>query len=114
MNVKNGLIIFSFAALTLCGVISAKDMSKDMPSKPAKPAKPITEWKCMDYLEIEETYQPSVVGWATAYSKAGKPEDSVFDVETIKTIHPVVDEYCQKNPKASLWNKIKKEVKKGF
>lgn len=111
MNVKNGLIIFGFAALALSGAISAKDMSKDMPSKPAKP---ITEWKCKDYLEIDDMFQPYVVGWATAYSKAGKPEESVIDTEEVETIHPVIYEYCQKNPKASLWNKIKKEAKKSF
>ncbi|USE34774.1 acid-activated periplasmic chaperone HdeA [Endozoicomonas sp. SCSIO W0465] len=72
----------------------------------------LAEWTCADYLALQEDYQPYAVGWATAYSKAGKPEDSVFDVQGIETIRPTLFEFCNRNPQASLWDKVKAEFKK--
>ncbi|WP_257286064.1 acid-activated periplasmic chaperone HdeA [Endozoicomonas sp. SESOKO1] len=111
MEMKVIGLAMALTAVPLTAVAASSDQSKT-PTNSTKPAKPITEWTCADYLELQENYQPYAIGWATAYSKAGKPEDTAFDVEGIETIRPTLLEFCNRNLQESFWDKVKSEFKK--
>ena len=71
-------------------------------------AKQASEWTCQEFLDVGDEIQPRVVYWMEGYNKAGKPEFADVGVEDFdRPIAVVVDE-CKKEPKASLWDKIKK------
>ncbi|GAA5526044.1 acid stress chaperone HdeA [Microbulbifer aestuariivivens] len=66
-------------------------------------------WTCADFLALDEQYQPNAVFWATAYSKDGKPLDSMFDVDATETVTPMLTTACEEDPGASFWDKLKDE-----
>lgn len=79
--------------------------------KPA-PQKPVKQWTCTEFLAIDDEFRPKVVYAATAYSREGKPEEAVIDIEGTEKVTPMIIEECQKAPKASFWHKLKEEWKK--
>ena len=78
----------------------------------AQAKKPLGKMTCEDFLAMDDTVKPKVVYWAVAYSKGGKPEAAVVDVEGTDKVVPVVIEECKKTPKASFWTKLKGEWRK--
>ncbi len=81
----------------------------------ADAAKPVPLWLCSDYLAVDESYQPTVLGFAEALNRDGKPEAQVLDVDGIAKVKPELLQYCKENPKIALrdalvqsWGKIKK------
>ena len=83
--------------------------------------KPLTQWKCEEFLALDAQFQPKAVYEATAVSKSGKPEDSVFDVDGTEKVIPLVITECKKAPQDSFWDKVKAawktvetDVKKAF
>lgn len=77
--------------------------------------KPVALWLCSDYLALDETYQPTVLGFAEAVNRQDKPTEATLDVEGIAKVTPEVLTYCKENPKIALrdalvqsWGKIKK------
>jgi acid stress chaperone HdeA len=83
------------AAVVLAGTIGAAE------------AKKASEWTCQDFLAVSEGQRAQVVYWMEGYNAAGKPAMAEVDVEDFsRPIATVVTE-CQKDPKASLWDKIK-------
>ena len=111
MEIKALGLAMTLTALSLASVAATSDKGKSSTDS-SKPAKPITEWTCADYLDLQESYQPYAIGWATAYSKAGKPEDTAFNAEGIEAIRPALLEFCNRNLQASFWDKVKAEFKK--
>ena len=75
-------------------------------SAAADTKKPVAEWTCADFLGAEETLRPKLIYWATAYSKAGKPESAVIDIEGTEKVIPIVTEDCDKAPQESFWQKL--------
>lgn len=73
-----------------------------MPSK-----KPLAKWNCADFLGVEDDFKPKLVYWATAYSKAGKPEAATINIEGTEKVIPIITEDCKKIPQASFWQKLK-------
>jgi acid stress chaperone HdeA len=71
--------------------------------------KPVTQWTCADFLAVEDQFKPKVVYSATAYSKAGKPEAAVIDIEGTEKVTPMIISECQKAPRASFWDTLKAE-----
>ena len=102
-----GVILASLSLATLAAPAAVNTKPAAVSAK--KAAKPITKWTCSDYLDLQESFRPSVVAWATAYGSGGKPEDTVFDVQDIEKTTPELLEYCQQNPKASLYDQVKKK-----
>ena len=64
--------------------------------------KPIALWECQDLLGVEESYRPVVVGYAEAFNQKGKPEEAAVDVAGIRTLTPMLVQYCSENPKIKL------------
>ncbi|WP_299732761.1 acid-activated periplasmic chaperone HdeA [uncultured Endozoicomonas sp.] len=111
-------MMFKLSGLAVTAIVlsinaHAATKQKADPSS-GKPAKPISSWTCEDFISLQENYQPYAIAWATAYSKAGKPEGTDFDTEGMETIRPTLLQFCNRNPKASFWDKVKAETKKVF
>jgi acid stress chaperone HdeA len=66
----------------------------------------MTEWTCSDFLGADDTFRPKLVYWATAYSKAGKPEASIVDVKGTESIVPIIAEECRKTPQETFLQKL--------
>jgi acid stress chaperone HdeA len=66
-----------------------------------------SEWTCQDFLAVDDSIKPQVVYWMEGYSVAGKPEFAEVDVESFERPITTVITECKKEPKASLWDKIK-------
>ena len=77
---------------------------------PAK--KPLGKLTCEEFLAMDETFKPKVVYWAAAYSKGGKPEAAVLDVEGTEKAIPVIVEKCKAAPKSSFLKTVKSEAAK--
>ncbi|MCU4415236.1 acid-activated periplasmic chaperone HdeA [Acinetobacter sp. WU_MDCI_Axc73] len=102
---KISIILLSCALLTPVLVNAA-------PSK-----KPINNWTCEDFLALNSTYQPTVVGVITTQANKGKPEGQVLDVEGIEKVTPIIIQECKKDKKQNFkqkltteWTKIKKDL----
>ena len=76
------------------------------------PKKPLAKLTCEEFLAVEESFKPKVVYWAAAYSKGGKPEAAMIDVEGTEKLIPVIIEKCKAAPKDSFYQKVKTESKK--
>lgn len=71
-------------------------------SHAADTKKPLALWECQDFLAVQHSYQPIVVGFAEALNKKDKPEDAVLDVAGIETNTPLLVKHCTENPKIKL------------
>lgn len=65
---------------------------------------------CEEFLALGTEIQPRVVYWMDGYSKAGKLEESEVDVRDFERPVAVIVTACQKAPKSS----VKETVKKHF
>ncbi|MEJ2894536.1 acid-activated periplasmic chaperone HdeA [Bordetella avium] len=83
-------------AVTMLGLASLAGVAH------ADTKKPVQLWLCSDYLEVNETYRPTALGFAEAVNKKGKVEDAVVDLEGIEKIKPSLLTYCKENPKIAL------------
>jgi acid stress chaperone HdeA len=69
--------------------------------------KPVAKWTCAEFIAVDDQFKPKVVYAATAYSKAGKPEAAVIDIEGTEKVTPMIIDDCNKAPQASFWQKLK-------
>ena len=79
--------------------------------------KPVNNWTCEDFLALDESYQPTAIGVATALNNKGKPGAQVLDVEGIQKVTPIIIEECKKDKKQNFkqkltaeWMKMKKDL----
>jgi acid stress chaperone HdeA len=75
----------------------------------AEVKKPVAQWKCADFVSVDDQFKPKVVYSATAFAKGGKPAASVVDIEGTEKVIPRLIDDCTKEPKASFWRKLKDE-----
>ena len=73
------------------------------------PKKQLGTLTCEEFLAYDETFKPKVVHWAVAYSKGGKAESAVLDIEGTDKVIPVIIEKCKAAPKASFLKTVKAE-----
>ncbi len=64
--------------------------------------KPLALWECQDFLAVQHSYQPLVVGFAEALNNKNKPEEAVLDVAGVETKTPLLVKHCTENPKIML------------
>ena len=98
--------------LLLPVVSNAADAQKAADNK-----KPVNSWTCEDFLAVDESFQPTAVGFAEALNNKDKPEDAVLDVQGIATVTPAIVQACTQDKQANFkdkvkgeWDKIKKDV----
>jgi HdeA/HdeB family len=106
------IALSSFASLPLLADTPAT-AAKPTAAKPAKLANPI-KMTCKEFLEFDEMTRPQIVYWSEGYSKKGKPDQIVIDVDQTNRLVPVLVEDCTNEPSASFWSKLKMEFKKLF
>lgn len=83
-----------------------------MHKKTVENKKPVNTWTCEDFLAVNESFQPSVVGFADALNKKGHPEDAVLDIQGISTVTPAVILACTQDKKNSFKDKVRDEWEK--
>lgn len=78
---------------------------------------PVSKWTCEDFLAVNETFRPAIVGVGEVVNKNDKVEDAVVDVAGVEKITPLVVTACEQDKKASFvkklkeeWAKVKKDV----
>lgn len=69
------------------------------------------------FLAVDESFQPTAVGFAEALNNKDKPEDAVLDVQGIATVTPAIVQACTQDKQANFkdkvkgeWDKIKKDM----
>ena len=100
--------LFTFSRV----VSNAADAQKAADNK-----KPVNSWTCEDFLAVDESFQPTAVGFAEALNNKDKPEDAVLDVQGIATVTPAIVQACTQDKQANFkdkvkgeWDKIKKDM----
>jgi acid stress chaperone HdeA len=92
-------------ALVVVGV--ATSAAAETKTSAAQLKKPVTQWTCADFIALDDQYKPNAVYWASAYAKGGKPEASELDIVGTEQVTPMIVQDCEKEPKASFWQKLK-------
>jgi len=64
--------------------------------------KPVAFWLCSDFLTVNETFQPTALGFAAAVNHQGNIQEAVLDVDGIAKLHPQVVKHCKENPQIAL------------
>lgn len=100
MKIRHLLIALAIASVGASAAAETKTPAPEM-------KKPVTQWTCKEFIALADQYKPNVVYWASAYAKGGKPEASELDIEGTETVTPIVIQDCEKQPKASFWQKLK-------
>eukprot|EP01083_Nonionella_stella_P041347 112097_1 len=90
--------------LLLPVVSNAADAQKAADNK-----KPVNSWTCEDFLAVDESFQPTAVGFAEALNNKDKPEDAVLDVQGIATVTPAIVQACTQDKQANFKDKVKGE-----
>ncbi len=80
--------------LSLAGIASFSSM--------AHANKPVALWLCSDFLEVNETVQPTALGFVAAVNHKGNVQEAVLDVDGVAKLQPTVVTYCKENPKVAL------------
>jgi len=93
---KTKHLIFVLLIACAAGLAAAADSKK-----------PVSQWTCADFIALDDQFQPKAVYWASAYVKGGEPEESMLDIDGTEQITPILVEDCEKEPKASFWEKLK-------
>jgi len=88
----------------LSGVLLSATMTSPVLAATHKPAK----MTCEEFLMLDDMVKPKVVYWAEGFNRKGKPVDAVVDIDATDKLVPVLVTECQKTPKATFWQKIKK------
>lgn len=88
--------------LLLPVVSNAADAQKAADNK-----KPVNSRTCEDFTAVDESFQPTAVGFAEALNNKDKPEDAVLDVQGIATVTPAIVQACTQDKKPALKIKLK-------
>jgi len=89
----------------LSGVLLSTTMISPVLAATHKPAK----MTCEEFVALDDVVQPKVVYWNEGFiNSEGKPVDAVVDIEETDQLIPLLITECQKTPKASLKEKLKK------
>jgi hypothetical protein len=88
----------------LSGVLLSATMTSPVLAATHKPAK----MTCEEFVMLDDVVKPKVVYWAEGFNHKGKPVDAVVDIDATDKLVPILVTECQKTPKATFWQKIKK------
>jgi hypothetical protein len=95
------------------GSSMAKNEKPNNDAATAGKAKPMSgKMMCEEFLSLDEVTRPKVVYWAEGFTKKGKPQDAVFDVEATERLVPTLVEVCQREPKSAFMTNVKNESSK--
>ncbi|MDT1068422.1 acid-activated periplasmic chaperone HdeA [Providencia stuartii] len=75
-------------------------------------SKPVSQWKCEDFLVIDDNFYPTAIGAAEIVTQKGKVEDPTLNISGIETVTPLIVDACKKAPKESFIQKVEEYLKK--
>lgn len=102
MKLKSNINIAVLSGILLTATVVPTVMAAQQ--KPDNP----TKMTCEEFLTLDDSVQPGVVYWSEGYNKKAQADEVVFDIAATDELVPVIITECQKTPKASFWQKIKK------
>ncbi len=108
------IVLVVIAVLVAGGIALAADKSDNGAKSDNKTRLSLSKMTCEDFVMLDETIRPKVVYYSVAYARGGKPEDAVIDIDGTEKITPIIFDECQKEPKASYWQRLEANVKKFF
>lgn len=107
-SIVSAFLVLSAAAVALAA--PAKPTTKEDLAK-----KSVDTISCEDFNGVDESFKPTVIAWAAGFKQGEKTPDKVaVDIAGIEKVTPFIIEACQKEPKASFWQKAEDEMKKIF
>lgn len=83
-------------ALSVMGVVAFSSAAQ------ADAQKPVALWLCSDYLTVDESFQPTALGFAAAVNHDGNVKEAVLNVDGVAKVQPELLKYCKENPKIAL------------
>jgi hypothetical protein len=101
MKMKSTISIAVLSGVLLSAGMTSTVLAATPTHKPAK-------MTCEQYVMLDDVVKPKVVYWAEGFNKKGKAQDAVVDIAATDKLVPILVDECQKTPKASFWEKIKK------
>jgi HdeA/HdeB family len=111
------LILFSSMSAFAAGADSTAptttpnvDKTAPTTAKTTSSNKPLGKITCQDFVDIEDVIKPQFVIASVAHTKGGKPKNVVIEIVDTDTLVPFLVEECQKAPKESFWEKLKKKL----
>ncbi|WP_318558391.1 acid-activated periplasmic chaperone HdeA [Providencia stuartii] len=81
-------------------------------TKTVTDTKPVSQWKCEDFLVIDDNFYPTAIGAAEIVTQKGKVEDPTLNISGIETATPLIVDACKKAPKESFIQKVEEYLKK--
>ncbi|MBT1070353.1 HdeA/HdeB family chaperone [Pelotalea chapellei] len=111
MNLKLAILV-AVVQIACSTALAADSHSKKDTGSKNKPN--VTTMKCEEFIALDETIKPKIIYYGVAHARGGKSGNEVIDIEKIDRIVPVVTEVCTKEQKATVWQKLKAEMKKIF
>jgi acid stress chaperone HdeA len=103
MEIRKSASVFVLGCIMEGAVLSAPVLAEQNTGKTVKPE----TMTCEEFLALGEEVRPHAVYWIEGYSKSGEKVEAVSIDAFARPIAAVVDE-CEKTPKETLWQKIKK------
>ncbi len=88
----------------LSSILLSATMTSPVLAATHKPAK----MTCDEFVMLDDVVKPKVVYWAEGFNRKGKLVDAVVDIDATDKLVPIVVTECEKAPKATFWQTIKK------
>ena len=103
METRKSVSVFVLSVSVGGVVLSAPVLAQQNTDKTVKPE----TMTCEEFLALGEDVRPHAVYWIEGYTKSGEKVEAVRIDAFSRPITAVVKE-CEKTPKETLWQKIKK------
>lgn len=89
------------SVLSLAGLAAFSTMAHAADAK-----KPVAFWQCSDLLAVDESFQPTALGYAAAINQKDNVQYAVLDVDGMAKLQPQIIKYCKENPTVALRDAI--------
>jgi acid stress chaperone HdeA len=82
----------------------------EAPASPAAGKPSITKMSCQAFTRLDERFQPTIVSYAVAYDRRGKPLDEVVDVKGIEEATPALVKSCKAAPRQGFLERFRADA----
>ncbi|MEO8008697.1 MAG: HdeA/HdeB family chaperone [Betaproteobacteria bacterium] len=96
-------------AVSLISALLALSILAVAPAAFAAKTPKLSEWKCKDFIVMDDEYKPKVLYWASSHAHPGweSPEHATLEIDRVEKMIPMVIEECQAEPEANFYSKVK-------
>jgi acid stress chaperone HdeA len=103
MEIRKSARVFVLGVSVASVVLSTPVLAEQKTEKAVKPE----TMTCEEFLALGEEARPHAIYWIEGYTKSGEKVEAVRIDAFSRPITAVVEQ-CEKTPKETLWQKIKK------